>query len=402
MKKRFSLLSVTLLTAGLLVSCGSSSTYGKYVKLGDYKGVAITKIKTEVTDEALQDEIDMTLEDNAEYNEITDRGCQNGDLINIDFTGTIDGEEFDGGSATDYDLELGQGYFLEDLEAGIVGMKTGEEKEITIIFPEEYDEELGGKETVFQVTLNSIYEVILPEYNDEFVASISDFSTTAEFEEDLKQSLYEQTEESNNYMAGYDALAAAVANATFSGYPQELYDKCKESYDEMNAMYAEMFGMDVEDFELSEEETKETVEQMVYEKMVITTIAEKEKLTVSEDEYKDYVNSLYADYGYDSAEDFEADYSKDSIMEELQQSKVQDFLVKNASITEVSEDEYYSEMYGDEEYYEEEELDDEELLEDDPVEIIELDEDLTEEVLDSEEETDAEAAQETETASAAE
>ena len=93
--------------------------------------------------------------------------------MNIDFTGTIDGTEFDGGSATDYDLELGEGYFIDELEEGIVGMKTGETKEIPVTFPEDYSEDLAGKEAVFSVTVNSISQEILPEYNDEFVASIS-------------------------------------------------------------------------------------------------------------------------------------------------------------------------------------------------------------------------------------
>ncbi|MDO5422932.1 MAG: trigger factor [Eubacteriales bacterium] len=394
MKKNQTLFAVTLLAAGLLTSCGSSSsgTYGKYVTLGDYKGVEITKIKSEVTDDTLQEEIEYLLEDNAEYNEITDRACQNGDMVNIDFTGTIDGEEFDGGSATDYDLDLGEGYFIEELEEGIVGMETGETKDITMTFPEDYGEDLAGQEAVFTVTVNAIYEVTIPEYNDEFVASISDFTTTAEYEEDLKATLLEQMEESNDYMAGYDALAAAVANATFSGYPDELYDSCKETYDAINAMYAEMFGMDVEDFELSEEDTKAAVEEMVYEKMVITAIAEKEKLTVTDDEYTDYVNDLYADYGYDSVEDFEADYSKESTMEELLQYKVQDFLVENASITEVSEDEYYADLYGDEEDWDDEDLEEEELSEEEVL----LDEDL--EILDDVEELDETDTEETEEA----
>ena len=103
--------------------CGSQSSggaYDEYLTLAEYKGIPVTRIKSEVTDEAVQEEIDYVIDDNAEYNEITDRGCQEGDLVNIDFTGTIDGEEFDGGSGEDYEIVLGEGYFLEDLEAEIV------------------------------------------------------------------------------------------------------------------------------------------------------------------------------------------------------------------------------------------------------------------------------------------
>lgn len=363
MRRKLAFLTITILTAGILSACGESSsgTYDKYMKLGDYKGVEVSKIKTEITDDDVQEQIDSILYDNSEQTEITDRACENGDMINIDFTGTVDGEEFDGGSGEDYDIYLGDGYFLEDLENGIVGMKTGEKKDITITFPEDYDEDLGGKEAVFSVTLNSIYEENTPEYNDEFVAKISDFSTVAEYEEDLKNSLMEEAESSNQETAAYDALAEVVANTDFSGYPDELYDECKASYDEMNAMYAEMFGMDVSDFESGEDETKAAVEEMVYEKMVITAIAEREKLEVTDEEYNDYLSSLAEEYSYDTPEEFEADYSKETIEEDLLTSKVLQFLLDNAKITEVTEDEYYDDYYSD--------MDDEMVLDEDMEEI---------------------------------
>ena len=383
MKKSLILFTVTALASGILTACGSSGTYDKYVKLGDYKGIELTKIKPEVTDESLQDEIDLALEENAEQKEITGRACENGDMINIDFTGTIDGEEFEGGSGEDYDLLLGDGYFLEDLEAGIVGMETGKTKDITITFPEDYDEEIGGKEAVFSVTLNSIYEEILPEYNDEFVAKVSEFSTTEEYEEDLRNSLMEYAQSNSDDTARTDILSAVVEGSTFSGYPDELYEECRKSYDDANAMYAEMLGVDASYFELSEEETKEYVEELVYERMIITAIAEKEGIEITEDEYNDTIETLAGEYGYESAADFEADYTKDYLMNEFLASKVLDFLLENAKITEISEDEYYADYYGDDyedsedELYLDEDMDDELIYEEDTEdEDIIIDEDI--------------------------
>ena len=149
MKKRISLFLATAAAAVLLTSCGSSGTYGKYVTLGEYKGLSVNMIRSEVSDDTLQDEIDSVIQEHAQYDPITDRACENGDVVNIDFTGTIDGAEFDDGSATDYDLELGEGYFIDELEEGIAGMKTGETKEIPVTFPEDYNEDLAGKEAVF-------------------------------------------------------------------------------------------------------------------------------------------------------------------------------------------------------------------------------------------------------------
>jgi len=343
MKKKLSLLTVGVCFVSLLTGCssGSSGTYSKYVELGTYKGLEITKVKSEVSDDEVQEQIQSILEENSVYTDITDRGAKDGDEVNIDFKGTIDGENFDDNEAEDYALVLGEGYMLEDFEAGIIGMKVSETKNVTVTFPEDYDDALVGKEAVFAITLNSISEVEIPEYNDAFVTEISEFKTTAEYEADLKESLLQSVNEENSYTAGDEAVKKVIENSTFDGYPEELYDQCKAEYDETNAYYAEMFGMDVSEFELSEEDTKEAVLEMVNSKMVITTIAEKEKLSVSDEEYEAYAQENFEAYGYESIADFETAFTKEGIIEELLTTKVMNFLVENAKITEVSEEEYY-------------------------------------------------------------
>jgi len=353
MKKKLTLLTVGIGTMSLLAGCASSSgTYSEYVTLGNYKGLELSKIKAEVTDEILQEEIDYILEENTIYTEITDRGAKEGDEVNIDFTGTIDGESFDEGNAEDFDLVLGEGYMLEDFEAGIIDMKPSETKEVSVTFTEDYDETLAGQEAIFKITLNTISEVELPEYNDEFVAGISDFNTTAEYEADLKETLLQTQDDENTYTAGEDAILLVIENSTIDGYPQELYDQCKAEYDETNAYYAEMFGMEVSDFEGTEEETKAAVIELVNQKMVVITIAEKEKLEVTDEEYETYVQENYEEYGYESASEYESAYSKESIVNELLTSKVMEVIIENATITEVSEDEYYGDS-SDDEYLEE-------------------------------------------------
>ena len=341
MKKKILLLATSVCMLSFLVGC-SKGTYDKYVTLGDYKGLEINMIKSEVTEEMVDEEIESLIEDNASYTEITDRAVKEGDTVNIDFVGKIDNEEFDGGSASDFDLEVGSGYLLEDLETAMVGMKVGETKEIAISFPAEYDASVAGKEAVFTVTVNSLSEKKLPEYNDEFVSTISEYTTTAEYEDNLKAELLATQVENSTYTAGIEALQLAVSNAKIGKeLPQDLYDTCKTQYDEMNQQYAEMFGMDVEDLTLGEEDTKSAIEEMVKEKMVATAIAEKEKLTVSDDEYKSYLNDNYEIYGFESAAKYEEAYTKESITEEILMQKIQDFLVEQAKVNEVTEDEYY-------------------------------------------------------------
>lgn len=345
MKKKRSLITASLCTLALLAGCSPSSdtgTYSKYVKLGEYKGLAINKVKTEVTDDMIQEEIDFALEENATYNDITDRAAKEEDTVNINYDTKIDGASVEDLSGEDFDLVIGEGYLFEELETGLVGMNTGDTKDITATVTEDYGEEYAGKNAVITVTLKQIQEISLPEYNDAFVESISDFKTTAEYEEDLKNSLMKSQEENNTYAAGSDALLQVIGNSAIEGYPEELYAKSKESYDAMNAAYAEMFGMDISDFEMSEEETKQAITDIVNEEMIITTIAEKENLTVSDEDVSAYIKANYESYGYESAEEYEADYTKEETSAELLKEKVQAFLLDNAKITEVTEEEYYN------------------------------------------------------------
>ncbi len=357
MKKRMLLLSLGVMTAALISGCSSSSKgpYSDYVTLGEYKGLEVTKIKAEVTDETLNDEIDYVLEENTEYNEV-DRAAKSGDLVNITFTGTIDGEVSEDASAEDLDMEIGAGDFLEDFENSAIGMKAGENKTFSTTFPDDYlDDTMAGKEVSFDLTVNSVSEINRPELTDEFVSTISEYQTVDEYKEGLRQELLEMMEADNNYTAGSDALSMVIENSTFDGYPDDLYEECEALYNESNQYYAELLGIDVSELEVSEEETQEIVEGIVNEEMVIQTIAAAEDLEVSDEEYTSYVTSHLADYDCDSVEEYESLYSKEDTMDEILREKVQNFLLDNATITEVSEDEYYgysdSSYSGEDSYY---------------------------------------------------
>ena len=209
MKRKVLLLATAICTVSLLAGCSekdgstessatganaSTESYEEYVTLGEYKGLDVQLIKAEVTDDMVDDEIDMLLEDNAVYTPISDRGAAEGDTVNINYTGKIDGQEFDGGSAEDFELELGSGYLLDDLESQIVGMKSGETKDLNVSVPADYiedtvEEDAPDKDAVFTVTVNSVSEKSLPEYSDEFIAGVTDYKTTAEYEEGTKKEL---------------------------------------------------------------------------------------------------------------------------------------------------------------------------------------------------------------------
>ena len=381
MKRKVLLLATAICTVSLLAGCSekdgstessatganaSTASYEEYVTLGEYKGLDVQLIKAEVTDDMVDDEIDMLLEDNAVYTPISDRGAAEGDTVNINYTGKIDGQEFDGGSAEDFELELGSGYLLDDLESQIVGMKSGETKDLNVSVPADYiedtvEEDAPDKDAVFTVTVNSVSEKSLPEDSDEFIAGVTDYKTTAEYEEGTKKELLASLESDNRSTAGMDALSQVMENSTFNGYPQELYDSCKQEYDAMNEMYAEMLGVDVADLDTDEEETKSTIESIVNEKMVCAAIAAAENISVSDEEYQKYLEDNYALYDYASAAEYEETESKESLMNEILTEKIYNFLIDNAKITEISEDEYY----GDDEDLDDEYLDEDIDLSDD-------------------------------------
>ena len=351
MKKKYLFSLAVILTASALTGCGkddSSESYEKYVTLGDYTGMTIDRIKTTVTDDDVQEEVQNDLYTNADYTEVTDRAAQNGDTVNIDYIGKIDGAEFDGGSDADFDLELGSGTFLSDFEDGIVGMKTGETKDITVTFPEDYDGELDGKTAVFSVTVNSITDVTLPEYNDSYVQDNYGFDTTAEFEASLKSDLQEQYDDDAHYTACADALTQAVDNASFDGYPQELYDTTKTQVESDNQAFAEQLGIEWTDLVGEDYDIEDDVLSAIHEKMVVCVIADKEKLTITDDELNSYIDDNWELYEYDSKDAFVEDNGEDALRYTLLYDKVLDFLGENNTFNDIDADDYYETEEDDE------------------------------------------------------
>ena len=184
------------------------------VVLGDYKGLEIEAVPDEVSDEMIENEIDKQRHLNARHINIDDRTAEDGDKVNIDFEGKVDGEVFEGGSAEDQELELGSGSFIPGFEEAIVGHEIGETFDIDVKFPEDYfNEDLKGKDAVFTITLNSIAVEELPEVDDEFIKDISEFDTVEEYKADLLKQKTEEVEANAKNIRMDRALEAAAANA---------------------------------------------------------------------------------------------------------------------------------------------------------------------------------------------
>ena len=177
------------------------------VKLGKYKGVELKKVEYPVTDEDVEHEIAHMQEHNARTITVDDRPVKEKDITVIDFDGYVDGKAFEGGKAENHELEIGSGAFIPGFEEQIIGMKTGEEKEIKVKFPEEYfSEDLAGKEATFKVKVNEIKEKKLPKLDDEFAKDVSEFDTL----NDLKTSIREKRQAANDDRAKHETENAAV------------------------------------------------------------------------------------------------------------------------------------------------------------------------------------------------
>ncbi len=321
----------------MMTGCGKKTVENDYVKLGDYKGVEVEMAKAEVSDQEVEDEIVFQVEFHTESQEITDRPAQSGDTVVIDFEGTIDGKEFDGGSGYGYTIVIGDGVFLTEMENGIIGMEPGEEKDIAVTLPESYGEAAAGKEAVFHITLYSIQRVTTPEYTDEFVQSISDYETRKEYEEALRQELLEAKERQAKEETAEELIQKIIADTEFKEIPQELLEACSAQKERQNQYEEALFGTSLEDMGITQADIDAEIEEMVRERLVLETIAEEEEIEVTQEECGEYIDQNMDYYGFSSAEEMEEVYGSDGIEAAVLKEKVVDFLMDHAEITEVEE-----------------------------------------------------------------
>ena len=323
----------------------------EYVTLGDYKGLEVVSTVQSIGDEEVDSYIEYMLSSTSgELEEVTDRDViENGDVANIDYVGKKDGVAFDGGTAEGYDLGIGSGSFIPGFEEGLVGVKKGETVDIELTFPENYHApDLAGAEVVFTVTVNGIYKEIKPEFNDAFVAglAIENVSTTEEYRSYLKNMMEEREKQYALQDVQTQLLAMVTENATVSGTPQELIDRFYQVNINNMTYNAMMYGMDLQTFvssyygldeESFEAETVAAAEESAKQALVCLKIASEENIVVTEEEVNAAVEESYAEYGYPSAEEFKATIDMDEYKDSLLLNKIVDFLVENATITEVPE-----------------------------------------------------------------
>ena len=319
--------------------------YAAYGKLSDYKGLEYTEAKTEITDEMVQDQVDAFLSAYAtETENILVGTTENGDTVNIDFVGSIDGVEFEGGSSNNagYTLTLGSGTMIEGFEEQIVGHDVGEIFDINVTFPDNYGStDLAGKDAVFEITINYIINEIVPDYTDEFVAANTEYATIEEFEQSIRDNLAENYAQYDKTVNANVLLEMVISSTTIEGLPDSEVDSMVEGTMTDTEAVAQSYGYDLATYVnlvygmSSEEEFKNYVHEMatdyVTEKIVICAIAKEENIIVSDEEIADYKAMMMEQTGYSDEATFNSVYPNEEVMYFALAEKVQEFIVANAN-----------------------------------------------------------------------
>ena len=275
------------------------------VKISAYTGMKIRKYAYTVTDEEVEAEIVRVQERNARKIEVTDRPAQNGDTVNIDFVGTVDGVKFEGGEAEGFDLTLGSGQFIPGFEDQVVGMSIGETKDVNVTFPENYQAEaLAGKPAVFAVKLNAIQGKELPEVTDEFIKEATGCETIEEYKVKARERLEKQAANKANDATENSILEAIAANTEVE-IPQAMIEREIDGLVqkfEYQLMYQGLKLQDYLDFlKISKEDFRKNYEEQakknVTNQLIISHIIEVEKIEATEEEVEAKVAEQAASVG---------------------------------------------------------------------------------------------------------
>lgn len=278
------------------------------VKLGKYKGVKIEKVSTEVTDADVDAEIEKERRANSRTIVVEDRPVKDGDITVINFEGFVDGVAFEGGKGENYPLTIGSGQFIPGFEEQLIGAKIGEDVEVNVTFPEDYQaEDLAGKAAVFKCKVNEIKETELPEADDEFASEVSDFDTIAEWKEDLMKSLTEKKVASAKEEKENKALEAAVENAEMV-IPDAMAEfECEQMINDY-AMRLSQQGLSIDqylmftgmDMDGLKAQMKPQAIKTIKSRLVLEAIVNEEKLEANDDEIDAEIAKMAEMYGMEN------------------------------------------------------------------------------------------------------
>ncbi|MGI8383160.1 trigger factor [Robertmurraya sp. P23] len=309
------------------------------VKLGEYKGLEVEKVETEVTDEDVANELKTLQERQAELVVKEEGKAENGDTVVMDFEGFVDGEAFEGGKAENYSLELGSGQFIPGFEEQLVGLAAGEEKDVEVSFPEEYHAtELAGKPAVFKVKIHEVKGKELPELDDEFAKDVDEEVETLDaLKEKIKNRLVDSKKHEAEHHVRDSVVDKAAANAEVD-LPAVMIDTEVDRMMQEFEQRLQMQGMNLElyfqfsgqDENALREQMKEEGEKRVRVSLTLEAIAAAENLEVSEEDVDAELNKMAEMYNMTVDNIKAALGNVDGIKGDLKVRKAVEFLVENS------------------------------------------------------------------------
>ncbi len=311
-----------------------------------YKGIEVTRPSVEVTAEDIDREIDRVRERNSRIITVEDRAAENGDMVTIDFDGYVDGKQFDGGKAENYELTLGAGQFIPGFEDQVIGHNVGDEFDIDVTFPEDYHaEELKGKPAVFKIKLHEIKMKELPVVDDEFVKDVSEFDTVDDYRKDIEKHLTEQREKAADNDVE-NQLVEAVIEKVQAEIPDEMVENEVDEIINSFAYRLQSQGLKLETYLKYTGQTtddlrvqyKPQAERQVKVRLGLEKIAELENLKPTEEETEAEYQKLADAYGM-PLESVKNLVTVEGINGDIQNQKAIDLVKANAVIVEKKEEE---------------------------------------------------------------
>jgi trigger factor len=348
MRKKVFWLGAFLLAAGIMGGCAKDGgdeplkdmKVDKYVTLGEYKGLEVNVSAVEVDEAELESTAKSLFQSDvtAENGGVTDRAVENGDTVNIDFVGLLDGVAFDGGTAEDYQLVIGSHSFIDGFEEGLVGVMPGVSTDLELTFPDGYQSaELAGQDVIFQVTVN----YIMPEMSDAIIASfgLEEYTTIDELRQFVRDYMISVNETNYQQDVETQVMDALVQNCVFKEAPEGLLEKYRQTMRSNLDSMAASYGTDAETLISSylgvslDDYINENVLTSVNQSLAMQAVANREDLNVSDEELDERIASDMAAGNFATEAELLGGGTKEDYREYLMFDKVMTFLLDNAVVT---------------------------------------------------------------------
>lgn len=343
MKKKLAAIVLGVCMTASLAGCQGKAAEDDNVKIKSYKGVEVEKAElAKVSEEDVENSINTTLQAESESKEVKDRAAKKGDTVFVDYVGKVGEEVFDEGK--DLQVEIGGMGFIEGFAEGMEGHKAGETFELPVTFPEDYQEDLAGKDAVFTITMNKITETIVPKLDDKLVAKVSEESKTVdEYKKEVKKQLEDSNKKAAEAQTKNAAWTEVVKNTELKKEFKDEIDKSKKEMKEQMEQMAQMYyGMKWEDYLKAmnktekdfEEAAQKSAEDQLKSKYASELIAKNEKLELSEKEYEKKYDEYAKTYGFKDKDEFIQTVGEDKVKETILLDQTMTWVADKAKLVE--------------------------------------------------------------------